>query len=49
MRPEEAHVELGHEPLEMQHVRALRAQRREPERMLGHLERQPQPRPLEEP
>ena len=36
-----AHVELGHEPLEMQHIRALPPQRRESERMLGDLQWQP--------
>ena len=49
VRPEEAQVELGDEPLQVQHVGTLRAQRREPERMLGDLERQAQARTLEEP
>ena len=48
MGPKESHVELGNEPLQVQHVRTLPAQCDEPERMLCHLERQPQPGSLKE-
>ena len=50
MRPEEIRVELrrGH-PLDMEHVRADAAEGGEAERMLRHLDRQPQSRPSEEP
>ena len=48
MRAEQASVELGHEPLQMEHVGPACPQRGEPQRMLGELERQPRPRAAEE-
>ena len=49
VRPEEPRVDLRHEPLHVQDVRRADAERREPEGMLGDLQRQPQPRAAEEP
>ena len=48
--PKEPDVELGRgEPLHVHDVRRRRRQAREPERVLGCLQRQPQPRAAEEP
>jgi hypothetical protein len=46
---QESNVQFGDEPLHVQHVAAMHAKCRQPERMLGDLERQSQPRALEEP
>jgi hypothetical protein len=48
MWPEQANVELGNEPLKVQDIGALRAERSQPDWMLGDLERQPQARALEQ-
>ncbi len=49
-RPEEPVVDLrSGQPLDVQHVARDRGEPRHPERMLEHLQRQPQPRAPEEP